>query len=162
VSTRPHSFQQSAAALAGPAATVAASPSPIEATDTRLGVPSHAIPASRAAFPREPFTAPGDPIQLAIAKAIRELLALQAPRVRGSMDAADFRGRIDLLKRFAAIVDPVLFEIGSQGAENSHDISRGDWEGIVAEALHDRSLLAQFESAADTWLEDNGAYGVGA
>lgn len=99
---------------------------------------------------------PGDPIAKAMGLAVRQILQLQVPRVRGLFDAQDFIGRKELLERFAAIVDPVIAAIASEGAEHSHEIDRSYFKTVLADAMVDRSLLSAFEVAAEQWRDENG------
>lgn len=101
-----------------------------------------------------PLSVSACPVSLALGKAIGDLARLQIPRVRGSADADDLEGRAELLVTIAKIFDPVIYAIGSEGAEHSHEIVRGDWTSIVSDALEDRALLSQFTSGADQLRDD--------
>mgnify|MGYP001597117297 CR=1 FL=1 len=146
-----------------------AAPVPVDAAHSGPAVssvsagPAGADVSTRQSGASAPATRSHDnPVAKALGLAVRQLIQLQAPRVRGLFDAQDFIGRKELLERLAAIVDPVIAAIASEGSEHSHEIDRSYFTTVLADAMIDRSLLSAFEVAAEKWIEDNGQFGVGA
>lgn len=96
------------------------------------------------------------PVARALGLAVRQLMALPCPKIIGCADATDLLGRRDLLQAIAKIIDPVLYEIMSECAENSNDVSRDYYCSILSDAFEDRSVLSTLEVAAEKLAEEAG------
>ena len=93
-------------------------------------------------------TMPDNPIAQCIGLAVRQMLALPVPLIRGIGDADDLLGRRDLLVQFAKIVDPIIAEIMSECAEHANNIDRSYYTSILSDAFEDRCVLGALELAA--------------
>src|SRR3954471_17044840 len=91
-------------------------------------------------------------VNLAIADAIKKIQRLGIPpnvRLDRPVDPNDLILRKNLIVAIAQVCDELIGAVASEAAEHSHQISRGDFNSIVSDALNDQSLLNQFDNAID-------------
>ena len=86
----------------------------------------------------------------AIADAVRKLQRIPVPlsiRLGCPVQPEDLVLRKNLINGVAKICDDVIAAVASEAAEQSNQISRGDFMSVTRDALQDEFLLAQFDDA---------------
>jgi hypothetical protein len=81
---------------------------------------------------------------------VRKLENLRLPpsvRLDRPVVSDDLILRRNLLSEVAQICDEVIAAVASEAAEHSNRISRGDFRSVTRDALHDQSLLSQYDDA---------------
>ena len=88
----------------------------------------------------------------AIEDAIKKLQRLGIPpsvRIDRPVEPDDLRLRKNLMIAIAQAFDEAIAAVASESAEHSNRISRPDFISIASNALHDESLLDQFDIAIE-------------